>query len=430
MSAYLATSTVRTHRAPATRRHLGLLVFVWVSFLVIMSITQEDNIEQWSLSYWLLIIPAAALPMLDLGLITRALLGRAKLLAILLVAAGTWHLIRGDMRAVLQLGLLVLGMAWISTERAVFDVQDLLNMFLALIILGFLVYAVTDINKWGLIPGETDEEFGIWRVSFFPNIANTACLALVVLLLLTRDRATAFAHPVVFAIALYFMVFSFVRTALLAGLLYVALRWYFGLPGRALPARMFWVSLVVAFGVNIAIATSPLVVNYLQELPLFSRLLLRGETGLTPDEIFEQVYRPWLWWQHLTLFASSPSLMGLGSFDFFEMKTEELLPGHTGAGSEALLTRLLATYGLPGLLFTAFLIVCLRARANANDRWSCACFPAILLMIMNWGSVFHPTSAFFALFLLMIVRGTDGFSFTASAAGHRAARTRTKASTA
>lgn len=391
------------------RSNLAVLAFVVASLAVSMSVGQEEEIDPGSLKYWLLIAPAAALPLADIGALMRTLWGRAKLLLAMLVVGGAWQLASGDARAALQLGLLVWVLCWVASGRCQLAVRHVAWIFGAFVGAGIGVDLLTDLNPWGLLPGRTADEYGVWRISFFPNIANTAMLSLFVLLLLTRSRSLAVRHLFVFALALYFLAFSFVRTALIAAVLYAALRWWFVQPGGPRGPRMAWIAGAVAIGANVMIASSAIALGLAQDFPVLSRLLLRGESGLSAEEIFQQLYRPWLWGQHLALFIESPLLMGHGSFDFAQVQTGELIEGHPGIGSDALPTRMLAAYGLAGSLFTVFLFVRLRALALAGDAWACAAFPSVVLLMMNWGSVFHPTNAFFALYLLIATRGSKGF---------------------
>jgi hypothetical protein len=406
----LTPAASRSPRA-VHRRNLALTVFVLSALGVSMSVRQDAAPEPGSLAYWLLISPAALLPLVDFGAIIATLLGRARLLLFFVLSAGAWHFIHGDTQAVMQLGLLILVMAWTCTSPACLRVGDLRWAYLALIGVGFAVWAFTDLNGWGPLPGTTVSEYGVWRVSFFPNIAYTAFLSFAVVMLLTRTPKIARHNQVILLVALYFLVFSFVRTALIAATLYFLLRWWFRRHHR--PGQMFWTALLVGFGVNIAIALSVVAFDYLQQFPLISRLFLRGEAGLSTDEIFTQLYRPWLWMQHLTQFLTSPSLMGWGVFDFNDLKTEDLVEGNEQGDSVSLPTRLLASYGIPGILFTVFLVVQLRRLAWRGDRWACACFAPLFLLMMQWGSVFHPSDALFVIFMLMIMRGTAGFEWGA-----------------
>jgi hypothetical protein len=372
-----------------------------------MSISQEEVPVPGSLTYWSLILPAALLPVFDIRSIVEVLVGRARILVLMLILGGGWHLVMGDERASLQLALLVLVLAWAGSDAARLRVSDLLWLYVALVLVGIVLFIVSDLNKWGPLPGLTVAEYGIWRVSFFPNIAYTAFLSLAVVFLLTKDMETARRFRAVLAIALFYVIFSFVRTALIALVLYGLLRWMYS---RALrPGQLFWSSLASAVLINVAIAGSVAVIDALQHIPLISRLFLRGETNLDEQEIFVQLYRPWVWWQHLQLFASSPWLMGWGVFDFNELKTEELVDAIDWSDTVSFPTRLLAAYGLAGSLFIVFLVQRLRASAASRDAWACACFPPVVLLMMQWGSVFHPSDALFVFFMMMIVSGSRAF---------------------
>lgn len=396
----------RAHRS-AAQSNPALLTFLAASLLVQLSVTQEVAPELGSLTYWLLVLPAALLPLTNISAITKTLVGRAWLLLLLMVTAGIWHLAHGDGRAVIQLGLLVWVLAWVASHPSRLAVGDLMLMYKVLIALGFIVYLMSDLNRWGPLPGLTVDEYGVWRVSFFPNIAYTGFFSLAVVLVLTKDMSTMRRHPGTLVIALYYLVFSFVRTAFIALVMYAVLRWWF--QRHPTSRRMFWTALLTAVAFNLAVAGSVFILEIIQNVPLLSRLFMRGESGLSAEEIFQQIYRPWLWWQHLQQFANSPSLMGWGAFDFNVMKSEDLVAGHEEADTVSLPTRLLAVYGLPGLLFSAFLVSELRWLAKRRDAWACACFPAIFTLMMQWGSVFHPSDAMFILFTLMITRGSRAY---------------------
>ena len=101
--------------------------------------------------------------------------------------------------------------------------------------------------------------------------------------------------------------------------------------------------------------------------------------------------------------------MGWGAFDFSEMQIEELNVGTTPGGNEALITRLLANFGLPAFIFLYYLLSRLRASTRSGDIWACACFPSIFLLMMQWGNVFHPTDANGAIFWLMLIHGSNSF---------------------
>lgn len=389
-------------------RNMAMTISVALGLFVAMSVSQFENIAVGSSRYWLIIVSTLLWPLFDLAAIVKTLLGRAMLLLVFILLAGTWHLFAGDERAVLQLLLLIYVLTWVSTDRAVLNVHDMARLYSVVLGLGIAVLITTDENIYSLVPGRAESAQAAGRVSFFPNIAYTSAFSFAIFLLLTRSKKVAQEHSVVLALAVYFLVFSRVRATLIVAAIYLVLRWWFGRYPEPRPTRMFWIAAIVACGVNIAIAYSAAVLFALQDNQIISVLFLRGETGISLERIEYQLYRPWLWGVQFKIFANSPAWMGWGTFDFSRM-VADLGPPVPTAGSESLPLRLLTVYGIPGVLFTCYLIACLWKLARQDDRWACACFPALFILMMNWGSIFHPTDAMFVLLMLVITRGTIGF---------------------
>lgn len=395
-------------KAAFKRRNFAMLLYIVLSLGVSMSITQEETPEIDSLGYWLLIAPSLLLPLTDISGICRALITHGRPILVFGLAAGAWHLIRGDLRVVSQLVLIVWVLGWLSSDGAHLTLRDLIVLYLGLVLVGLYIWISTDINKWGMLPNTTVYSGLDWRISFFPNIANSAVLSLAMFLILTHSRALARKYLMVLLVVAYFLILSFVRTATIGVTLYLFMRWWLGRKPRSSSA-MFWMSLLLGVGINLMIAGSAAIVSNLGQFELISRLFLRSEANLSNEEVFAQLYRPWLWTQHVLLFWDSPWKMGLGAFEFSEILIEELNVGTTPAGNEAQLTRLLATYGLPSLLYSWYLISRLREATKHYDTWAVACFPTILLLMMQWGSIFHPSDANGAIFLLIAIRGSQAF---------------------
>lgn len=408
-SSVLSVETAALPVAHRSNRQRQLMIlFVALSLSVGMSLGQYSSFERGSLQYWLLVVPALLFPLLNSRELLGALLGRAQLLLIMLVWAGGWWLVMGDPRVVMQLGALVLVLAWISTDRAEIAVQYVVRLYILLILVGVSIKLLSGFNEYySLIPSFSDPFNNRLRVSFFPNVAYTGILSLGMLMILTSSKERAKNHPVVLAAAIYFLLFSFVRAALLASLIYVILRYVFGKYRGARPRRLFWIAVIVGLGFNLAAFLSAPILYALQDSHLVSVFLLRGMTNLSVSDILYQMYRPWLWSTHLHMLFSSPELMGWGSSyqAILDASGNQLATN----GSESLPTRLLATYGIPGALFTFYLLRQLRVSASRDDRWACACFPAVFVLMMNWGSVFHPTDGMFVILTLMVTKGSAGF---------------------
>ena len=385
------------------------LLFLLVSACVLMTYTQLETLDS-KFSYWLLILSAIFFPLLSLKGLLNATKRQAGLVVLFLLISGVWFLLRGDLKVVMQLGLFTLGILWISSKNASLHISSLTLVYLLLVVIGIAVNFTTQISPYGLLPGNTAPDFGVWRVSFYPNIAYTGLLSLALVLVLTQTSRVAAQHPFVLIVAIYFLVFSIVRTAIIGVCVYMLLRWWFAKFGDRMGKMiLFWATLTSAVILNIVIAYSPAIVVGLQNLPLISEIFLQGKAELSLEEIYNQIYRPWLWQQQISFFINSPYFMGLGTFEFADIVSVDSVSQIVSAGTESLLTRMLSIYGLPTILFLSFLLIQLKKHCNARDYWACACFPVVILLMMNWGSVFHPTDAMFLLFMMVLIRGRYAF---------------------
>lgn len=391
--------------------NIPLVLFTFASMLQLMTVSQVENHEVGSFLYWVGLLPPLIIPLFHIRPIVQSFRSTGRALLFFLILGGGWHLLKGDIKAAYQLALLVCMLAIASSNAAVLSVRHLVYIYLAMVMVGILVFLFTDFNRWGLLPNQTPESFSSiqgWAISFYPNIANSGIFSFAMFLILSKNFKLDKRKVVVWAVVLYFMVFSFNRTALIGALLYLGLRWLFSRDGGMRPRLMLGVSTAAALGTCLFTASSAILLQFGQQYPIISKVLLKNATDLSREEILSQLYRPWLWGEHLRLFVTSPWMMGWGSFDFFSLlsKTHE---GLVSAGTEALPTRLLASYGLAAVFFLVFLFTSLRSLARQQDRWACACFPPIFFFMMSWGGVFHPTDALLIVFTMIIVRGKAAF---------------------
>lgn len=389
-------------------RSWPLLAFLAIALGVTMSLGQYFQ-EDGGLLYLVFVLPVILLPLARPMLLLDAVRGRALPVVIFGVVAILWHASRGDFAAAIPMFLLVWGVIWMSSDAARIRFDDFYLLYGGAVLAGLVLWLVGDINQWGLLPGTTTAPGeSVWRVSFFPNIAYTGFFSLAFIMVFTRDvRPTRRFVAVLMGVAVYFVIFSFVRTAVVGLAVYAALAWLFRRKNS--PAFMFWTALLSAIVINVLIAYSSSLFATLQTNPLFSRLFLRGEAGLSVYEIYEQLYRPWVWGQHLHQFFTSPYLMGWGSVDFNQLKTNTLTLGMDQNADISFLTRLLAQYGLAGALFIGFLVSRLVVLAKRRDAWGCACFPVATLAMMHWGTMFHPTDPMFAIFMIVLIQGSEAF---------------------
>jgi hypothetical protein len=265
-----------------------------------------------------------------------------------------------------------------------------------------------NLNGWGILPGETAPTYGPWRISVTPNIAASGTISLFAMMLALSPLAWRGLKLVSIVVSGYFLFLSFVRSALIGFCLFCLAQ----VNLRALPSRsrfrMIFAALLVGGAVVITVL-APYALYFLQDIGPISRLLLRGQTHLTVDDIYRQLYRPWIWQQHMQLFLKSVFWMGQGSNLARDAASSILNVGQARSDSVSLPTRLLATYGLPALAFFWFIVERCYSHIKANDIWAVSATSAIVWLMMTWGSVFHPTNAIFALSILILGRGSSGF---------------------
>jgi hypothetical protein len=392
-------------------RSWAFLAYIGLALGVTMSLGQYHQ-EQGGLTYWLLILPLALLPLTRPSAMISAALGSAMPAVIFAIVAACWQMARGDSQAALQAVLLGWGLIWAASRAARLKIDDLYTIYLLSVLAGGAVWLFTDLNEWGILPGTTTAAGeSVWRVSFFPNIAYTGFFSLIVTMVALADRRSAHRlRKIVLAVALYFVIFSFVRTVLLGLVTFLFLRFLFS--GKSNPRRLFWYSLIFGIFVNLAIAYSAAIFAAIQENPLVSRLFLRGESGLSEYEIWQQLYRPYVWGQHFNQFFTSPFLMGWGSTDFNLLKTEDIIQGldDSSSGDISLPTKLLAQYGLVGAFLIGWWVRLLAEAAKKRDAFICASFPTLMLAMLHWGTMFHPTDAIFGIIMMLMLRGSVSLS--------------------
>lgn len=399
----VSTGRELTHVAPSSDWvTIGYLVF---ALGMAMSVSQDYVDDSSPVRYYMFVLPVILAAICRPVLLVQAAGGKSILIFFMAFVSGCYFVLMGDLAAAMQTSLLGLGTIWFCSERVYFYDRDLRRIYAITVVVGAVVWLSTDFNRWGLLPGTTDAAYGVWRVSFFSNIAFTAFFSLVIVLTATRHgKGQINWKDPIFLLAIYFTIFSFVRTAVICLGLYALSFWLLTKIQR--PREMFMFSLVVAVATNLAIAYSASIFDSLQSVPIISRLFLRGETQLSEFEIYQQLYRPWLWGEHLKLAWASPNLMGWGSIPFVELVVDSIFDYRLETGdSVSLLTRLLAVNGVMGLLYWLFLLVCLGERAACRDRWGCAVFPVVITAMMQWGSMFHVTDPMALLYTGLVVKG-------------------------
>lgn len=449
-------STLKAKTLVAAQWYRGggdIVLFVALSLAFSMFLGQDQVVSRGDLTYWLLIAPAVIFPLLRVRQTVASLLfGLARPMAILAICSGLWFIIRGEYAVVLPLILLAWISGWVLRTEAKVSVNLLLVAFLLFYATGVVRFytqppisevawlngefagepeeftglepfnpeagpstAEPDqkregltLNAWGVLPGQTASTYGPWRISATPNIATSGTMALFAMIFALSSMASMPLRLLSMVVSGYFLFLSFVRSALvgffLFGLAQVNLRVF---PGKGV-TRSVLAALLVGGAIAVT-AVAPYALYVLQDVGVVSRLFLRGQTHMSVSDIYRQMYRPWLWGQHLQLFLSSDFWMGQGNNLAADAARSLLNAGQARSDSVSLPTRLLATYGLPSLAFFWFIVERCYRHIKANDIWAMSAASAIIWLMLTWGSIFHPTNAIFVLSILILGRGSDAF---------------------
>lgn len=422
-----------------------IILFVGISLTLALFVGEERVILRGEPVYWAIVSPAILLPMLRLrSTIENLLFGAARPLALFGIVSCAWSVVRQDIGAAVPVLLFVWVAGWATRTEVKLRRAHLFALTLAFYGVACAAYfsqqdyrefpwlmtrseephaaaeaespirspdqekSGLNLNPWGVLPGQSAPAYQPWRVSATPNIATSGVFSLIVLIVALSRIEFRLLSGAVLASTAYFTILSFVRSVFVGlGLFFASVIVMRILPN---PRSKVVAAFALTVGVTLAVAFSPVLLFYLQDFEIVSRLFLRGQNGLSIEDIARQAYRPWLWWQHVKLFWSSPYLMGLGSELGATANTNIINAGHARSDSVSLLTRLLAAYGAATIGIFWYLCKCCYTHAKNNDSWAVAALAVIVWLMTSWGSVFHPTNGIFVLSFLIIAKGSSAFA--------------------
>ncbi len=409
MSAAVAPAAVARPRplAGAPPLVLAVLIYYWGhQYLRALLPEPNDSLS----AYLLTVVPIAliaAAGVVGALLVARPVSGMPSFVPLLLFTAlaAVVSIGRGDGATLLTAGLFALSLMWLGARPTRLSLATINRLFAASIIAGGAFY-LAGWSDFGLLPGQYGEgaDRGLeWRVSLFPLIPESAFFALIVLLanqLQGRGRS----RWIWCSVALYFLVFSGLRSALIAFLLcetYVLLTAHakvFARRGRC----VLLVALLVLFLLSVAGSNALLLVPGIADGPLGVYLLRDAADDLSTESLGQSVYRSWLWLQHLDIFFSSPWI-GVGSFEFSSLASESLIEGHAGSGSESFVTAWLARLGLATLPLFAYVGGLFAAAAGRPTPFD-ACLCLVLgVAAFAYGSFIVPYNFVFLLIFALLL---------------------------
>lgn len=361
-------------------------------------------------AYLLTVVPvavAACVGLLQVAAVSLRQPGMPSPLPLLgfLAAAGLVALGRGDFSSLLSAGLLALTLVWIAQSPTHLPLKTLNGLFLASIGVGTVFY-FAGLSDYGVIPGQhlVGLDRGIaWRVSLFPYVPESGFFALVVILA-NQLLGTGRSRVVFMVVAGYFLVFSGVRSALIALILCEAYVLFARRPGGAgagLKTALLW-ALIATFLLFVSAPTILLLVPGIAEGPIGSYLFREAAANLNEASITQSSYRGWLWGRHFDLFLSWP-LTGMGTFEFADLNPTDALAA-MGTGSESFLTSWLARVGLCFLPFVYYLVRLGDRSAALPTPFEACVFVTLWVAALAYGSFIVPYNFIFLLLFGLLMR--------------------------
>jgi hypothetical protein len=387
-------------RLSAYKESALFLLLAW-SLTLSFFFGQDGEIERGSMFYFLVILPFLLVPLLHIRSVIFHLAQKVLFISAFSLVSGLWSLINGEASAAFQLFFWAYVLAYISRSDAVISLNSFAKLFIFLIAFGLLVDIFLDINHYGFLASKNYYANESHRLSLYPNIANSGFFAFIFLALFSLNLNVARKYWWILVASLLIALISHVRSIQIAILLYLAFRFFLEINKNMSPRRMLFFSVI--FAVLPLFLTNAYGVLY--QLSTYSDFLLdflfRGDSTLSGEGLDNQIFRPLVWAEHWNIFAESDFLMGVGPKQLSELVDLRLTYGD----SVGFLSRLLALYGLPAILFFLQILYWLTSRASQRDTWACAMFPPTFFLMMTWGSAFHPSNGFAMLLLLILIRG-------------------------
>lgn len=353
---------------------------------------------------WLLVTMGSWLPQ-----IVKLRKERTYALLFLLTVAVV-SILRSDITSILNSILFVLTILSIYLTRVTISLR-LLNTLYIMAIFGAIISFHTGISQWGYLPGQavlqvSETETVAWRVSLFPFVPESAFLSFLVLIINYQRNHGLFKWGIC-AVALYFMLFAGMRSTLIALAFFALFNW-FSQDSKFKQGFKFslynWGALflfILILNLNSLLLGLATTINQ----PFLNQLIFRTEAGVEDAEALQKtIYRTWIWIKHIEIFQSSP-LVGIGTFDFKEVVTEQLDQLGT-SGSESRLTGMFARYGVVTFLFIFFISALNRIALKNSARFSYFIIFFFLLTMLTYGSFLVPYNLMFLL--IWAIYNSDG----------------------
>jgi hypothetical protein len=346
--------------------------------------------------YFLFVLPVAAFIALSVRqIVLRNYSRAATVMLIYTIGVSILSVLRGDFTSIYSTLLFSATVIAILNSKITVSVAFLNSLFLLSVALS-VVTTHLGMNEFGYLPG-------VWegRVSLFPLLPESAffcCIVLVANYFLNTSRW----RYVIFCLALYFLIFSGSKTALVT----LSLFFLYLVTLRFLPFRnrgfygIYNVAIAILFIIIINLGSAIQLLKKLDNEAI-NKLVFKSEQ-VDDDVAFAQTSssRLWIWGEHLKIFFKNP-LIGVGTFNLSDYATvDPTVQYTTSTGSESFFTNQLARFGSISFGLLLFLFTLQKKAINREERLSYFLILFLLITMLVYGSFIVPYN-----FLFLIVMG-------------------------
>ncbi len=385
-------TTDRLKLTLAQRVYPLILIYYWATQYLIGS---DDVVERGSAIYFLHIIPISVFSLIGLASIARLRPIPAPVLLMLLfvVQVSLVAVIRFDFQTLLSIGLLSIAVLTVFANQLSPSSRLMNRLFLASIAASALCYSLGN-SFYTIIPGYSLDSVS-WRISLFPRVATSAFFAAALLIFNILDKDAPLRRTCLI-LSVYFLIFSGLRTALLActiSVLYIYLARTTLLRGNAVQFSLILTSLIAFIGM---VFMNQLVL-YLPDLgPTMNYFIFHSDADFkNSDEINLAVIRSQLWLEQLSIAWSNP-VFGVGTYDFSE-RSEAL--GHLTNGSESFIVGLYARVGVAAIMLLLSILSAIWLGIKSGGAIQPAVGAVLLVAMLAYGGFI---AAYDFVFLAMI----------------------------
>ena len=281
-------------------------LFLFISLSISISMGQEEVLITKSLLYWILIAASLIPILLTMKVIVINIILNNKWILVFAFITFIFNIYREKVDFLISLVFLTVSWAYVLCSKLTLNKNSIAKTFIAIVIFGICIKIYSNTNYYEIFPFIITNNLSEGRVSFAGNIGFAGILSLLVFMLLATESKTTVIVKIAILLALYFIIFSQVRTAWIGlALFFVTKRILIVTKEKSKFIIMLLVLLLTIFS-TVLLSLMPQIISFFKFDLFRLNLITQGRSLSDADELARQMYRPLLWAEQINQFYSSP----------------------------------------------------------------------------------------------------------------------------